>query len=715
MILKIVLGKGARGLLNYVSQASKSAHHPQQTHKRGEPKQHTSPTFSNFAGTTPRQIAAEFAALRLLKPNLSRAAGHLILSPDPADRALTKVEWQHALQLALQGHGAIGAPYAAYLHSDTELQHLHVFFSRILPNGQVISDSQSYQKNRTAARKIEKELQMETLNSTPAPDAPGDRQAAASASKRDERLGLKALDQAEIRTALAESKDLAEIELKLQRLGIEVEFSRRGVKQEVFGWKLRRAGNSNWSKASTLAKDLSWPSIKHRFENTPASTHKPTTDDFLSSQPTQPIQAAQQLQTSQVVASAKKKEQREADAEEMADASGLTANGNPSPKTIAARQYRDQQHQRRMQLARDKVTSSKFAKALLLLGEAISHFLIETMVRFFEWVRDWLLRKLGLSVSQHVISGPNGRQRVEMQPDTDKIIEVEAKLIEPQSEPLLLDYRLSQAAEFAEQATRAVNEKKFENIPGLGSEGRTELVAELQKTIEPVQLEPVAEFPYAVAEKLNELEKCLVQHRRAAAAATEEIEKAHTSASWEEMQEIQGELDELEIVNSAWLRQHSFQASFGANGPNANAIKLKTAELEKARLKDEADSAKRQAKAAPQIKALEADEVTAVAAVKAANSAFYQSAAQSRAFDDDPRLGLLPAEVPQRVQVLVQSVTKHLSGLHQPDIRSQIKSVRESLNDWDQAAKTPLPRAHKPLLKDEQKEKPDDDQFEVPR
>ena len=712
MILKIVIGRGARGLLNYIAQLSKSpAHHPQLTQKRGEPKPSAPPTFSNFAGSTPRQIAAEFSALRLLKPGLNKAVGHLIISPGPNDRALTRGEWQAALQIALQGHGASGAPHAAWLHSDTDNPHLHVFFSRILPTGQVVSDSQSYQKNCAAAREIEKELQMETLNSTPAPDVPGDRQAAANALKRDERLGLKPLNQAEIRAALAEARDLTEFESKLKALGVEAEFSRRGQNQEVFGWKLRRIGDSTWAKASTLAKDLSWPNIQHRFQDAPAPKPLPA-DEFINAQPAQPAQAAQQLQASQIAATAKKKEQRQADAQEMADASGTTVDGGPSPKTLADRRFREVQHQRRMQAQRDKVTSSSFAKSLGLFAEAISHFTLEMICRFLEWLRNWLLQKLGLTTTQRVTSSPNGRQRVELAPDTERIIEAETRVIEPQPEPLTLDYRLQQAAKFVEQATRAVEEKNFENLPGLGSEGRTELVAELQK---PVQREPVVEFPYMVVEKLNELEKCLVHHRRAAAAATAEIEKTNTSSGWAEMEELRGELDELQIGNDAWLNDHPFQAKLGANGPNADAIKKKKEELRKMRLKDEADLAKRKAEAAPKIKALEAEEKATAAAVTTAKSAFYQSAAQSRAFDDDPRLGQLPVEVPKRVQTLVQSITTRMSGMGQPDIRSQIKSVREALGEWDEAAKTPLPRAHKPLLKEEHEERPDDDQFEVPR
>lgn len=116
MILKIKIGGGARGLLNYISQTSKTTH------------EHTRPFFTNMAGSTPRELAAEVSGLRKLKPNLSKAIAHLSLSADLNDRPLTEDEWRLAISTALTAHGADAAPFAAYQHHDTAHQHTHVFF-----------------------------------------------------------------------------------------------------------------------------------------------------------------------------------------------------------------------------------------------------------------------------------------------------------------------------------------------------------------------------------------------------------------------------------------------------------------------------------------------------------------------------------------------------------------------------------------------------------
>lgn len=114
MILKMILGKGARGLLSYISKVEKTGS--------------TSPFFSNMAGTTPRELAAEVAALRMLRPNLSKAIGHLVLSSDPKDRKLSDDEWRLAVTTALKTHNAEQAAFAAYRHADTDHDHIHIFF-----------------------------------------------------------------------------------------------------------------------------------------------------------------------------------------------------------------------------------------------------------------------------------------------------------------------------------------------------------------------------------------------------------------------------------------------------------------------------------------------------------------------------------------------------------------------------------------------------------
>lgn len=254
MILKALLGTSAQGLLLYISKESKTGHN------------HTYPFFTNMAGQTPKELAKEIGSLRRQRPNLKKAVAHLVLSHDPTDRKLTEIEWKHAISVALKIHGADQAAFCSYRHHDTAHDHTHVFYCRVLPGGQVVSDSHNFRKNETAARQIEKELK---LNSpTPTQNPPGDREATQNATRRAERRGTlspaKVSAQA-VREALAQAKNRTHFVQILQEQGVEAAFDRRGSEQQIYGWRLRAAGAQEWLKGSTLAKDLSWPKIGHRL------------------------------------------------------------------------------------------------------------------------------------------------------------------------------------------------------------------------------------------------------------------------------------------------------------------------------------------------------------------------------------------------------------------------------------------------------------------
>lgn len=227
------------------------------------------PFLTNMAGSTPQELGKQIGILRRLKPNLNKGVAHLILSHDPTQRELTETEWKEAIQIALQEHGADQAAMAAWRHNDTDHDHIHIFFCRVLPSGKVISDSHSYRKNETAARLIERTFMLDSPVPIPAESRPGDRQALSNTVRRAARKGTldpTKIDAKAVRTALAEASNLTHFQRVLAEIAdAESGFDRRGPNRQIYGWRLRRRGANEWIKASTLAKDLSWPKIAHRF------------------------------------------------------------------------------------------------------------------------------------------------------------------------------------------------------------------------------------------------------------------------------------------------------------------------------------------------------------------------------------------------------------------------------------------------------------------
>ena len=112
MILKIKLGTGFRGLDSYISG-----------------KDGALQLATNMGGQTPRQRAREIAGLRSARPDLTKAAGHLILSHSPDLPDLTHDEWRAAIEVARAEHDFRDAPCSAVLHADPDHRHVHLFFT----------------------------------------------------------------------------------------------------------------------------------------------------------------------------------------------------------------------------------------------------------------------------------------------------------------------------------------------------------------------------------------------------------------------------------------------------------------------------------------------------------------------------------------------------------------------------------------------------------
>ena len=128
----------------------------------------------------------------------------------------------------------------------------------------MISDSQSYQKNRNATKQITKELNLIPLSDTPILDAPGDRRANQNAARRTERQGFVSVTAAEYRMAVMTATNFVHFQELLAKSKLEFKPVVRG-KGEIYGSLVRRQGATEWLKTSTLAKDLSWPKVSHRF------------------------------------------------------------------------------------------------------------------------------------------------------------------------------------------------------------------------------------------------------------------------------------------------------------------------------------------------------------------------------------------------------------------------------------------------------------------
>ena len=93
-----------------------------------------------------------------LTTQCSKPLYHAQLNPD---RALSREEWETAINLFEKEMGFENQPRAVVLHEYKGREHMHLVYSRIDENGKAISDSWNYLHHEKAARAIEQELGLE--------------------------------------------------------------------------------------------------------------------------------------------------------------------------------------------------------------------------------------------------------------------------------------------------------------------------------------------------------------------------------------------------------------------------------------------------------------------------------------------------------------------------------------------------------------------------
>jgi Relaxase/Mobilisation nuclease domain len=414
--------------------------------QKGEPGA-VAPFLTNLAGRTPREMAQEVGVLRRLRPNLTKAVSHLIIGHDPNQRELTETEWKTAIQIALKEHGAEETAFAAWIHFDTGIPHCHLMFSRVTPEGKVISDSNNFATNMRAARLIERTFMLDAPTATPAVDRLGDRQALDGASRRADRRGTpppSKIDVKAIRAALAEARDRNHFLQLLAELRIEAEFDRRGVAREIYGWRLRRVGAAEWLKASTVAKDLSWPKIAHRFTESPVVAPAPSVEV-----PATTVQANSD-QYSRAPAPLRQM------LREHHQQRQLVATPKPYTETQATKKTLE------IDLAQVRAGTQDLAlltQALALLGSACLKYALSFLKTVIGWIKKLLYKFFGIGVREtQLASGP---QAVTYEPYT---LDVDAHEV-PNDD----------ATQLVNQITQALKAKDAALLPEV--EGRDQIAA----------------------------------------------------------------------------------------------------------------------------------------------------------------------------------------------------------------------------------------------
>lgn len=243
MIAKLIKGRGFRGAVEYDLQPGKSVM-----------------LESNMAGSTPRALAAEFGAVRAMRPGVGRAVGHVSISVHPDER-LTDDQWRETAHAWMEGMGFVNNQYIISRHTDAAHPHIHILVNRITLDGQVVSDAHDYKRQEPIMRNLERQLglRMVVPSQEVGRTAPkkGELEHALRTGETSARMRL----QNAVDMALGHGCPLENFRDRLALVGVEV---RLNMASTGFISGISFALDGVAFKGSKLGKSYTWNSLQQR-------------------------------------------------------------------------------------------------------------------------------------------------------------------------------------------------------------------------------------------------------------------------------------------------------------------------------------------------------------------------------------------------------------------------------------------------------------------
>jgi hypothetical protein len=277
MIAKITTGAGFRGALDYLmkekSGRGAGGSEGEGTGPRKLPATapgEAAPGFArgerhrliggNMSGQTPRELAAEFGAIRRQRPSISKPVHHVSLSAAEGER-LTVEQWQAVAQKYVTEMGFGDAPYVVVQHRDTELDHVHVLTSRVDVHGRVVKDSYEKRRAEEVMREVEREFGLTEVASSREVDRAAPKRGETEEFNRTGKLSAKMSLQGKVERALKSKPTVTEFIERLGKGGVEVIPYVQSTGR-VSGISFRQG--DELMKGSDLGRGFSWGGLRKR-------------------------------------------------------------------------------------------------------------------------------------------------------------------------------------------------------------------------------------------------------------------------------------------------------------------------------------------------------------------------------------------------------------------------------------------------------------------
>lgn len=243
MIAKCIKGTGFRGAVAYDLQPHKSLL-----------------LETNMAGQTPRELAKEFGAIRVLRPKLSKAVCHVSISLSPEEH-LNDEQWRHVAQTWLEEMGFSNSQYIVSRHTDAAHDHIHILANRVTFDGKVVSDAHDYKRQEVIMRRLEKELGLRVLHSSHEGQRTALCKGEVEKALRTGNAPIRTLLQELVDTALMDCPSVSRFCQKLHAWGVEVRLN-QATTGRISGISFAKDGVA--FKGSKLGKGYTWKGLQER-------------------------------------------------------------------------------------------------------------------------------------------------------------------------------------------------------------------------------------------------------------------------------------------------------------------------------------------------------------------------------------------------------------------------------------------------------------------
>lgn len=224
---------------------------------------------SNMLGRCAADRAAEFELDCAMHPRVNKKNMliHVSISRAPDEEAMTPEAWHDVIREWLKNIGAEGCNYTATGHSNTDNEHVHIYFSRAKPDGTLVSMSHNRWAWRAALRLTEQRFGIATTErsrpaDTPTPTSDAMVNAQRRAARRGTRDGY--VDPNVVKKALDSAGAYEQFVSNCKAHGYEVNRSEKNGK--VTGILYRRTGSEEFLAGGSISRELTLPKVLEKID-----------------------------------------------------------------------------------------------------------------------------------------------------------------------------------------------------------------------------------------------------------------------------------------------------------------------------------------------------------------------------------------------------------------------------------------------------------------